>query len=64
MEGGEGGEELGERVGLVWVGGDRAFVEKGDAEVEVREGENGQGLDEDVDYNVWVVQVRVELVTA
>lgn len=64
MEGLQDGQERGERVGLVWVGGDGAFVEKGDAEVEVREGEGCQGFDEDVDDYVRVVEVRVKLVAA
>lgn len=55
-------EKGGERVWLVRIGRDRAFVEEGDAEVEVGEGQGSEGLDENVDNHVWVVQVRVKLV--
>ena len=63
MERGERGEERGERVGLVRVGGGRgAVVEEGDAEREVGEGRGGERFDEDVDDDVGVVEVWIELV--
>ena len=63
MECGEDGEEGGEGVGLVLVrGGGRSLVEEGDAEADVWEGGGSERLEEDVDHDVRVVEVRVELV--
>lgn len=52
---------LGERVGG-WVGGENVRREESEAEAEVRRGEDGKRLDEDVGDGLIATKVGVELV--
>ena len=51
-------------VGLVKLAVDRALVQQGYTEVEIRQWGSGEGFYEDVDDDVWIIEVRVELVAA
>ena len=62
MQCGEDWEKRRKWVGLVWVAAWRTFIEQGDAEIEVGEGERREGFDEDVDDYIGVVEVRIELI--
>ena len=55
----EDGEQ---RWQVVEVGAGSAFIQEGNAEVEIGEGRCGEGFYKYVDHNIWVVEVRVELV--
>jgi len=58
----EDGEQRWQRVRFVEVGAGSAFIQEGNAEIEIGEGRCGEGFYKDVDHNIWVVEVRVELV--
>lgn len=64
VEGGEKGEERGQRVGLIEILVRWPFVQERETEVEIGERGGGERLDEDVDDDVWIIEVRVELVAA
>jgi hypothetical protein len=62
VQGLEDGQEGREGIWLVRVRRSSAFIQERDTQIEIREGECGQGFDENVDHNIGVVEVRVELV--
>jgi hypothetical protein len=49
-------------VRFIWVWGHGTFVKQRDTEVKVRKRGRGQCFDEDVNYYIWIVQIRIELV--
>jgi hypothetical protein len=58
----EDGQDIRQRIRLIQLSVDGTLVEKRYTEVEIREGRRREGLDEDVDNHVGVVEIRIELV--
>jgi hypothetical protein len=58
----EDGQDIRQRIRLIQLSVDGTLVEKRYTEVKIREGRRREGLDEDVDNHVGVVEIRIELV--
>ena len=56
-------QKFGEWIGLVELGINGAFIEEGYAEIEIGKWTRCEGFEEDVYYDIGVIQVWVELIS-